>query len=128
MSKGKRRYPHLLRQVFFLDLLSDQRSRLIMVYSFVVITIGAVLFHWIEGWEWLDSFYFVVITITTIGYGDFTPQTSLGKVITIFYGLNGIILLLTVYDLVRDVRGQQRKSFINQEQEIDSRLKDTGQN
>ena len=128
MTEDKKISGGLIRKFFFLDLLADPRSRLIMVYSFVVITIGAVLFHWIEGWDWLDSFYFVVITITTIGYGDFTPQTSLGKIITIFYGLNGSILLLTVYDLVRHVRGQQRKSFINQEKEIDSKLKETGQN
>jgi hypothetical protein len=66
--------------------------------------IGAVLYHWLEGWDWVDSFYFVVITLTTIGYGDFSPTTPLTKIITIFYGINGIMVLLLLYDLVRRLR------------------------
>jgi hypothetical protein len=48
--------------------------------------------------------YFVVVTLTTIGYGDLAPTTPLTKVITIFYGLNGVMLLLTLSDVVRRVR------------------------
>jgi hypothetical protein len=69
-----------------------------------IILIGAALYHWLEGWSWLDSVYFVVITLTTIGYGDLAPTLPLTKLITIFYGLNGVILLLTLFDVVRKVR------------------------
>jgi hypothetical protein len=40
-----------------------------------------------------------------IGYGDFSPTTPLTKLITIFYGLNGVILLLMLFDGVRQLRG-----------------------
>jgi hypothetical protein len=70
-----------------------------------IIGVGAALFHWLQGWSWLDAFYFVVITLTTIGYGDFSPTTPATKLITIFYGLNGIILLLMLFDAIRRVRG-----------------------
>jgi hypothetical protein len=43
----------------------------------------------------------VVITLTTIGYGDFTPTTPVTKLITIFYGINGVIILLTFFDIIR---------------------------
>jgi len=46
----------------------------------------------------------VVITLTIIGYGDFSPTTPLTKVITIFYGINGIVILLTFFDIVRRYR------------------------
>ena len=92
-------------RTFFLDILHDRRTRPLMIYTLVMVTAGATLFHWLEGWSWVDSFYFVVITLTTIGYGDFAPTTPLTKMITIFYGLNGIILLLVLFDTVRQYGG-----------------------
>jgi hypothetical protein len=90
--------------MLFLDVLTNRRTRPIMVYAAVLVFVGAAVYHWLEGWSWLDSAYFVVITLTTIGYGDLTPTTPFTKLITIFYGLNGIILLLTLFDVVRKVR------------------------
>jgi voltage-gated potassium channel len=94
-----------LGRTLFLDLLLDQRTRPLFAYAAVMLAMGTFLFHWLEGWSWLDSFYFVVITLTTIGYGDFSPTTPLTKLITIFYGLNGVILLLMLFDVVRQLRG-----------------------
>lgn len=94
-----------LGRTLFLDLLLDQRTRPLFTYAAVMLAIGTFLFHWLEGWSWLDSFYFVVITLTTIGYGDFSPTTPLTKLVTIFYGLNGVILLLMLFDVVRQLRG-----------------------
>jgi voltage-gated potassium channel len=104
VSQPKKRRRSLVGHLLFLDLLIDRRSRPIFIYASIIVGVGAVLYHWLEGWSWLDSFYFVVITLTTIGYGDFTPTTPVTKLITIFYGLNGIIILLTLFDVVRQVR------------------------
>jgi hypothetical protein len=58
-----------------------------------VLILGAIIFHLVEGFKWLDSFYFCVVTLTTIGYGDITPHTDLGKFIDIFYILTGVGIL-----------------------------------
>ncbi len=58
----------------------------------IVISLGAYAYYKVEGWSLLDSFYFVVITITTIGYGDFVPQTVTGKVFTMFFSFFGIAM------------------------------------
>jgi hypothetical protein len=104
MSKSEHRF-HFLSRMLFLDIFFDRRTRPILIYAAVIIILGAALYHWLEGWGWLDSIYFVVITLTTIGYGDFHPTTSVTKIITIFYGLNGIMLILMMFDIVRTVRG-----------------------
>ena len=89
-----------------------------------MIFVGATIYHYLEGWDWLDSFYFVVITLTTIGYGDFVPTKDITKLITIFYGMNGVILLLTMFDIVRRVRQWE----IAEDRAGDSLEKDTSSN
>jgi voltage-gated potassium channel len=105
MSPSRKRRPIPFYRTLFLDLFLDPRTRPIFLYAAVMIVIGAAIFHWLEGWSWLDSIYFVVITLTTIGYGDLAPTTPLTKIITIFYGLNGVIMLLMLFDVVRTLRG-----------------------
>ncbi len=87
-----------------LDLFVDKEAQPVLIYAALLIAAGAVLFHWIEKWGWLDSVYFTVVTITTIGFGDFFSQTKLGKIVTIFYGLNGVALLLMLFDHIRRIR------------------------
>ena len=105
MSQTKQPVRIPLYRTLFLDLFFDSRTRGIFIYVAAMITVGAALFHWLEGWGWLDSVYFVVITLTTIGYGDFSPTKPVTKVITIFYALNGIVVLLLLFDAIRHVRG-----------------------
>ena len=100
-----RRRPRLISNLLFLDVLFNRQTRPIFIYAAIVIMIGAALYHWLEGWDWLDSLYFVVITLTTIGYGDLHPTTPITKLITIFYGINGVILLLMFFDVIRTLRG-----------------------
>ena len=33
-----------------------------------VLAAGTAFFHFIEGWSWLDSYFFTVVTISTVGY------------------------------------------------------------
>lgn len=59
----------------------------------VVLLVGTVFYHWREGWSWLDSFYFTVVTLATVGYGDFSPTRPETKLFTVLYIIMGLGLL-----------------------------------
>ena len=65
--------------------LKDKSYRSLQLTTIFFIGLGTLICHFVEGWSWLDSLYFSVITLTTIGYGDFSPQTDLGKIFTLLY-------------------------------------------
>lgn len=60
------------------------------------ILVGSLIYYYLEGWGFLDSFYFVVVTVTTIGFGDLTPTTNAGKLFTIFYSFFGVAIALYI--------------------------------
>ena len=66
----------------------------ICVAILIVLVIGTLFYHNIEGWDYLDALYFSTATITTVGYGDFTPRTDIGKLFTIFYIFIGVGIAL----------------------------------
>lgn len=61
---------------------------------------GTVFYRQAEGWGWLDSLYFSVVTLTTVGYGDLAPSTPYSKLFTIVYVLVGIGLLVAFLNAV----------------------------
>ncbi|MFO0862343.1 MAG: potassium channel family protein [Candidatus Saccharibacteria bacterium] len=73
--------------------------RLTALIALVLLVGGAIFFHYQEKWSWLNSFYFCTVTLATVGYGDFTPQTNLGKIVDIFYILGGIGVIVTFANL-----------------------------
>lgn len=55
-----------------------------------IVGVGTVFFRLVEGWSWLDAYFFTVVTLSTVGYGNLVPATALGKIgttVLIFAGL-----------------------------------------
>tara|TARA_Y100000310_G_scaffold253795_1_gene260760 strand:- start:16 stop:405 length:390 start_codon:yes stop_codon:yes gene_type:complete len=76
------------------------RLAISVVIFIALILAGAQAYHQIEGWRYVDSLYFTVITVTTIGYGDLTPVTDQGKIFTIFYSFLGIGMAFYFFSLI----------------------------
>ena len=66
--------------------------------------IGTIFYHRIEDMTFIDSFYFSFVTLATIGYGDITPVTTIGKLFTVVYGILGLGLVsLSVGVIAREL-------------------------
>ena len=73
--------------------LQDREFRALFTWVVIVIAIGTAFYARVEGWRILDALYFTIITLTTVGYGDFAPKTDAGKIFTIVYIFVGISLI-----------------------------------
>lgn len=60
---------------------------------FGLLVFGTIGFHALEGWSWVDSFYTTVVTLGTVGYGDFTPQTLEGKLFAVLVIVVGLFII-----------------------------------
>jgi len=47
----------------------------------------------LDSWPIVDSLYFTVVTLTTVGYGDVAPMTWQGRLFTCFFALTGVAIL-----------------------------------
>lgn len=69
--------------------------RVLLALAFVMLVIGTVVYHLVEKFSWLNAYYFSVVTLATIGYGDYVPHTAFGKIFTTFYAFTGVGILTT---------------------------------
>lgn len=61
---------------------------------------GATFYHYAMPLGWLDSFYFCIITLATVGYGDITPKSDATKLFTMLYVLVGVGIIATFANLL----------------------------
>jgi len=54
---------------------------------------GALIFHLIEDITFLESLYYCVVTLMTVGYGDILPKTTAGKLVACIYCYFGILIV-----------------------------------
>ncbi|HEY7034388.1 MAG TPA: potassium channel family protein [Thermomicrobiales bacterium] len=105
----------LLASLYFVEAIRDAlREPKIKRTLYLVLTllgVGTLFYHHVEHWGWLDSLYFCVITLATVGYGDFSPATREGKIFTMIYLFIGIGTLLAFIDAVAS-RAMARDAMI----------------
>ncbi len=84
-----------------ISFLQDDEYRDLLITTIIILMVGTLTYHYLEGWSVVDSLYFSVVTLTTIGYGDFTPQTDAGKIFTIIYIVVGIGMILSFINTIQ---------------------------
>lgn len=97
----------MLFKVLF-DFLKDRTYRGLSIAALLILAIGTIVYHFVEGWRWIDSLYFSAITLTTVGFGDFAPQTDFGKIFTIVYIFTGIGIIFGFINAVFSHHSKKR--------------------
>ena len=64
--------------------------QILLGFVVALLVLGTVVYHFVEDFSWVDAYYFSVVTLATVGYGDLTPHTTFGKLFTTFYILSGV--------------------------------------
>jgi hypothetical protein len=102
MSDQKKLEPPSEKQIHF--------YKLLVASALGLVGLGTVVYRYIEDWSWVDSFYFSVVTIATVGFGDLTPTTDGGKLFTVFYIVVGISIFTTYLNARLKVHAARRIS------------------
>lgn len=79
---------------------------------------SSLLYSWFESAAFPDSLYWSIVTATTLGYGDFAPHTTAGKVLT------SVLIASTVFVFIPTITANiasklivNRDAFTHEEQE-----------
>ena len=72
----------------------DPETKALPVVVGVLLVSGTVFYWAAEDWSLIQSLYFSVVTLTTVGYGDLTPTSDYSRIFTIIYIFIGIGVLV----------------------------------
>ncbi|KAI1305787.1 Potassium channel subfamily K member 18 [Halotydeus destructor] len=71
---------------------------ILVAYMFL----GAVIFSYTDNWTLFDSFYFVYISMSTIGFGDLTPKSEVSMIAASIYLLFGLALTSMCINVIQE--------------------------
>lgn len=86
--------PLITQSLIFLHSLSkaiirEPEIRSVGILLLLLLTASTLFFVQVEGWSWLDSLYFSVMTVSTIGYGA-GPEAAISKIFTMLLAFLGV--------------------------------------
>ena len=71
-----------------------------LILIIILFIYGIVGSYFIMGLNLVDSIYYAVITMATVGYGDYTPHTGIQKLFATTLALGGVALLAYVFNMM----------------------------
>ncbi len=90
----------------------------IKVYFFLFVVLllaGTMGFAAVENLSIMDAFYFSIVTMATVGYGDITPHTVVGKILALVLIVGGVGTFLSVVASITDMFANRREEELRRE-------------
>ena len=78
----------------------------------LIIIMGTILFSLFEGISYFDAFYWTIVVISTVGFGDITPQTFMGKILFIVLVVFGLSLFGYFISMISSIITEEKLSSI----------------
>lgn len=88
-----------------------KRLWLLFTLPLIIVAVGTTGFMIIEKLSFVDSLYFTIVTISTVGYGDIHPTTIAGKlfgIVLIIFGIGSFLTIITRLTQLLMARGRER--------------------
>jgi len=73
---------------------------------FITMILGGIILQWLETGdisEGNNPFWWAIVTMTTVGYGDFSPETPEGRLFAVFIMFNGIVLVSLLNGIISSI-------------------------
>jgi voltage-gated potassium channel len=90
--------------------LKDAEFRALLFLLVAQIVCATTFYSMVEGWGVLDSLYFSVSTLATVGYSDLHPTAPLSKVFTMLYMVLGVGVFVAFITKVTAHETRRRRS------------------
>jgi hypothetical protein len=87
--------------------IDEHRFKILAGAAIGLLAVGTVVYRLLEDWSWVDSLYFSVVAVTTVGFGDLTPSTDGSKLFTVVYILSGVTIITTFLRMRMSRRGSR---------------------
>ena len=85
------------------------------VVFFTTLLVGTLGFMFVEGLSPSDAFYFSIVTIATVGYGDISPATTAGKILAVVLIIAGVGTFLGVVANASEILLNRREQRIRRQ-------------
>uniref|UniRef100_A0A3B4ZM62 Uncharacterized LOC103374332 n=1 Tax=Stegastes partitus TaxID=144197 RepID=A0A3B4ZM62_9TELE len=72
----------------------------ILIGCLIFLAVPTVVFHQVEDWSFLESLYFVVITLTTVGFGDYVPGGRIFKPLVLLWIVFGLAYFASILTMI----------------------------
>jgi voltage-gated potassium channel len=103
--------------------LPTRRVKIAFSFLFLITVSGTVGYHFLEGWSLANSLYATIVTIGTVGFGDFYPITPMGKLFAIFIIVFGVGTMAYTFAMIMEALMEGRFKDILGRGKLEKRIK-----
>lgn len=85
--------------------MSRPMQQLILIVGLLsaVLAMGTFGYHTVEGWNWFDSYYMALTSLTTVGYQELHPLSHAGRVFTSVLLVVGVTVVFASIGILSDL-------------------------